>query len=58
MEVLAEGTRVRHVRYGLGKILESDEERTLINFEVHGFMRFNTRFLSLRVVQRELTAGS
>lgn len=51
MEVLPEGTRVQHVRYGFGKILESDEERTLVNFAIHGFMRFDTRLLSLAVVQ-------
>lgn len=39
------------MRYGFGKILESDEERTLVNFEIHGFMRFDTRLLSLAVVQ-------
>lgn len=51
MQALPEGTRVRHMRLGLGEILESNADHTLIHFDIHGFMRFNTRFLNIAVVR-------
>ena len=48
---LPEGTRIKHARLGFGRILESDDERTLVSFEVHGFMRFNTHFLEALVIE-------
>ncbi len=50
MPVLPQGTHVRHPRYGLGKIVESDTNLTLVSFEAHGFMRFNTCYLDLTIV--------
>lgn len=50
MQILFEGTRVKHLCYGFGEVLEADEERTLIGFDVHGFMRFSTRLLNVIVV--------
>ncbi len=51
MQPLPEGTRIRHKRLGFGRILESDDERTLVQFEIHGFMRFNTHYVELQVIQ-------
>ena len=50
MQALPLGTRVRHVLYGLGEIVESDANLTLVSFELHGFMRFNTHYLDLSVL--------
>ncbi len=51
MQVLPKGTRILHDRLGRGEVLESDDDRTLINFETHGYMRFNTRFLEVLVIR-------
>ena len=51
MQALPQGTRVRHPRYGIGQIIESDTNHTLVSFETHGFMRFNTCYLDLTVIR-------
>jgi hypothetical protein len=51
MQALPEGTRIIHDRLGRGQILESNQNHTLINFETHGYMRFNTCFLEVLVLR-------
>ncbi len=48
MKALAEGQYVKHFQYGCGVITESDEERTSIDFDLHGPKKFVT---SLMVVE-------
>src|SRR5207245_8739652 len=48
MEAVAEGQYVKHFQYGCGVITESDEERTSIDFDLHGMKKFVT---SLMVVE-------
>jgi hypothetical protein len=48
MKALAEGKYVKHFQYGCGVITESDEERTSIDFDLHGVKKFVT---SLMVVE-------
>ncbi len=48
MKALAEGQYVKHFQYGCGVITESDEERTSIDFDLHGIKKFVT---SLMVVE-------
>ena len=48
MKALAEGQYVKHFQYGCSVITESDEERTSIDFDLHGIKKFVT---SLMVVE-------
>ena len=48
MKALPAGKYIRHFQYGLGVITESDEERTSIDFDIHGPKKFVT---SLMVVE-------
>jgi hypothetical protein len=42
MKALAEGQYIKHFQYGLGVVVESDEERTSIDFDLHGPKKFVT----------------
>ncbi len=53
MRALPEGQYIKHFQYGLGVITESDNERTSIDFDLHGMKKFVT---SLMVV--ELAEGT
>ena len=48
MKALAEGQYVKHFQYGCGVITASNDERTSINFDLHGVKKFIT---SLMVVE-------
>jgi hypothetical protein len=45
MKVLAEGLYVKHFQYGCGVITESNEERTSIDFDLHGMKKFVTSMM-------------
>ncbi len=45
MQSLAEGQFVRHVRYGLGVVTQSNAERTSIDFHLHGPKKFATKLM-------------
>ncbi|HVB33861.1 MAG TPA: hypothetical protein VNJ52_05740 [Patescibacteria group bacterium] len=45
MKVLAEGLYVKHFQYGCGVITESNEERTSIDFDLHGLKKFVTSMM-------------
>jgi hypothetical protein len=40
MKALPKGQYSKHLRYGLGVITESGEQRTSIDFDIHGIMKF------------------
>ncbi|MFZ0636704.1 MAG: hypothetical protein WA755_04660 [Candidatus Acidiferrales bacterium] len=42
MQVLGEGQAVRHEIYGMGVVMESNSERTMIDFDDHGPKKFVT----------------
>lgn len=42
-----EGVNVKHQLYGLGTIVESDEDRTTIDFVEHGTKKFVTSIVVL-----------
>ncbi len=42
MKALTEGQYVKHFQYGCGVITESDDERTSIDFDLHGVKKFVT----------------
>ena len=42
MKSLPKGQYIRHFQYGLGVITESNEQRTSIDFDIHGMKKFVT----------------
>ncbi len=48
MKALPEGRYIKHFQYGLGVITQSDDERTSIDFDLHGIKKFVT---SLMIVE-------
>ena len=45
MNVIPEGQYVKHYRYGLGVVTESDTQQTSIDFYLHGLRRFVTTLM-------------
>ncbi len=45
MKALAEGQYVRHFQYGNGVVTESNDERTSIDFDLHGLKKFVTSMM-------------
>ncbi len=45
MKALPEGQYVKHYRYGIGVVTESDDRQTSIDFDVHGLKRFVTTLM-------------
>ena len=45
MSVIPEGQYVKHYRYGLGVVTESDGRQTSIDFDLHGLKRFVTTLM-------------
>jgi hypothetical protein len=40
MKALPKGQYIKHFQYGLGVITESGEQRTSIDFDIHGMKKF------------------
>lgn len=49
MNAIPEGQYVKHYRYGLGVVTESDERQTSIDFDVHGLKRFVTTLMVVEI---------
>ena len=49
MQSLVEGQFVRHAKYGLGVVTQSDPERTSIDFHLHGPKKFATRLMTVEL---------
>lgn len=45
MNAIPEGQYVKHYRYGMGVVTESDDRQTSIDFDVHGLKRFVTTLM-------------
>jgi hypothetical protein len=45
MKVIPEGQYVKHYRYGMGVVTESDTRQTAIDFDQHGLKRFVTTLM-------------
>jgi hypothetical protein len=45
MKALAEGQYVKHFQYGNGVVTESNDERTSIDFDLHGLKKFVTSIM-------------
>ena len=50
MQILAEGQTIRHEQYGIGRVTESNTERTTIDFDNHGVKKFVTSIWSAELV--------
>ena len=53
MHVLRQSQYVKHSQYGLGVVIESNAERTTIDFDLHGLKKFVTPMMVV-----ELMAGT
>lgn len=49
MDPLLEGQKIKHELYGEGVVMESDEERTTIEFDNHGVKKFVTGLFTCEV---------
>jgi hypothetical protein len=47
MKALPKGQYIRHSQYGLGVITESNEQRTSIDFDIHGMKKFVTGLMAV-----------
>jgi hypothetical protein len=45
LKALPEGQYIKHFQYGLGVITESDNDRTSIDFDLHGMKKFVTSIM-------------
>jgi hypothetical protein len=45
VKALPEGQYIKHFQYGLGVITESDNDRTSIDFDLHGMKKFVTSIM-------------
>jgi hypothetical protein len=50
MQILEEGQYVRHDQYGMGVVTESNNDRTVIEFDDYGTKKFVTSIWSAEVV--------
>ena len=50
MQVLSIGQQVKHERYGLGVVNESDAEHTSIDFDDHGRKLFVTSLMTAELI--------
>jgi hypothetical protein len=53
LKPLPEGQYVKHFQYGLGVVIESDEERTSIDFNDHGPKLFVTGIMVVEIAEGE-----
>lgn len=51
MKALQEGAYIKHFQYGLGVVTESDNERTLIEFDLHGPKKFVTSIMVVEAAE-------
>ena len=56
MQVLRQAQCVRHERYGIGFVKESNSERTTIEFDDHGPKKFVTSLLVVELLAGEAPA--
>ena len=51
MKALPEGQYIQHFQYGLGVITESDNDRTSIDFDLHGMKKFVTSIMVVEIAE-------
>jgi hypothetical protein len=53
LKPLPEGQYIKHFQYGLGVVIESDEDRTSIDFNDHGPKIFVTSIMVVELAEGE-----
>jgi hypothetical protein len=51
MKALPKGQYIKHFQYGLGVITESNEQRTSIDFDIHGMKKFVTSLMAVDLAE-------
>jgi hypothetical protein len=51
LKALPEGQYIKHFQYGLGVITESDNDRTSIDFDLHGMKTFVTSIMVVEIAE-------
>ena len=51
MKALEEGAYIKHFQYGLGVVTESNNDRTSIDFDLHGMKKFVTSIMVVDVAE-------
>jgi hypothetical protein len=51
LKALQEGAYIKHFQYGLGVVTESDNERTSIDFDLHGAKKFVTSMMVVEMAE-------
>jgi hypothetical protein len=51
VKALPEGQYIKHFQYGLGVITESDNDRTSIDFDLHGMKKFVTSIMVVELAE-------
>jgi hypothetical protein len=51
LKALPEGQYIKHFQYGLGVITESDNDRTSIDFDLHGMKKFVTSIMVVEIAE-------
>lgn len=51
MNALKKGAYIKHFQYGLGVVMESDSERTSIDFDLHGMKKFVTTLMVVELAE-------
>ena len=50
MQVLRKAQYLKHGQYGLGVVTESNPERTIIDFDLHGIKKFVTSLMMVELL--------
>ena len=50
MQILEEGQTIRHELYGVGTVMESNNDRTTIDFDNHGTKKFVTSIWTAELI--------
>jgi hypothetical protein len=53
MKALVEGQYIKHFQYGNGVITESNDDRTSIDFDLHGMKKFVTSIMVVEPAEGE-----
>jgi hypothetical protein len=51
LKALPDGQYIKHFQYGLGVITESDNDRTSIDFDLHGMKKFVTSIMVVEIAE-------
>ena len=56
MQILRHAQYVKHFQYGLGVVVDSNADRTTIDFDLHGIKKFVTHIMMVELMAGEAPA--